>query len=476
MAIPYPQDNPFLRGPFEPLRMECDYADLIVEGVVPEDLRGSLYRIGPNPQFAPRGVYNPLQGDGMAHRFYIEAGRVSYRNRWVKTRRWALEREAGRALFSTSDPRDTDPSVSGEANEGAANTHIVHHAGRLLALEEGHAPIEMDAASLATLGLFDFDGRLPGNMTAHPKTDPETGELLFFANFPNRAFDGELAVHTADASGRLIRSLRIPGPYPALVHDFAITRDHTVFIVCPATLSLARLQSGQAPIAWEPDLGTYVGLLPRQGDGSDVRWFAAPPCMVWHTLNAFEEAGRIVLDVCQQAAPAFPSATGAPTPEDALRQYLTRLTIDPASGAVSARRLSEIVCEYPRIDERVCGRPYRYGFLAALGGPGTDDPCHRALARFDHATSRMQVWRARPHEAVSEPVFAARPGSTGEGVGYLLATIFDERRNASHLAILDAEEIEQGPIARAYLDHRVPAGFHGSFVASTGPEFANPPA
>ena len=109
--------------------------------------------------------------------------------------------------------------------------------------------------------------------------------------------------------------------------------------------------------------------------------------------------------------------------------------------------------------------PYRYGFVAAEGGPGTGDRLHRAIGRYDHATGEMRLWRAPAGQAVSEPVFTPASASAPEGVGYLLATVFDERRNASHLAVLDAERVEDGPIARAYLDHRVPAGFHGSFVA-----------
>jgi len=470
MAMPDPADNPLRRGAFEPLRTEFDCPDLVVEGTLPPDLAGALYRIGPNPQFAPRGAYNPLQGDGMIHAFHIAHGRVAYRNRWVRTRQWRLEHEAGRALFATADPRGHDPSVAGVASQGAANTHIVCHAGRLLALEEGHPPIEIDPATLETLGPYDFAGRLPGAMTAHPKIDPETGEMLFFANFPTRRFDGGLAFHVADVAGELVRSTSIPGPYPALVHDFAITHGHVVFVVCPLTLSHERIRAGAAPIAWEPDRGAFVGVMPRSGSGEDVRWRPAPACMVWHLMNAHEDdAGRIHIDLCRQDAPAFPTPDGRPAPEAALRQFLTRWTFDPASeGEATERRLSGAVCEYPRIDERCVGRSYRYGYVAALGGPGTGDLLHRAIGRFDHATGEMALWRAPEGQAVSEPVFVARAGSSEEGDGWLLATVFDEARNASHLAVLDAQGLEAGPVARAHLDHRVPAGFHGSWVADEG--------
>jgi carotenoid cleavage dioxygenase-like enzyme len=138
---------------FEPIGLECDYANLVVEGEIPADLDGSFYRIGPNPQFAPRGNYNPLNGDGMVHAFHVRDGRVAYRNRWVRTEQWTLEHAAGRSLFGTSGvPADSDPSVAGIRTDGVANTNIVWHGNKLLALEEGHGPIELDPRSLATIG------------------------------------------------------------------------------------------------------------------------------------------------------------------------------------------------------------------------------------------------------------------------------------------------------------------------------------
>jgi carotenoid cleavage dioxygenase len=159
-----------------------------------------------------------------------------------------------------------------------------------------------------------------------------------------------------------------------------------------------------------------------------------------------------------------PAADGTAPSESSLKQYLERWTIDLAgSTEFTAARLSDVVCEYPRIDERRTGRPYRYGYVACDGGPGTGDPFQRGLARFDHASGTMSVFHAGRDAAVSEPVFVAASDASDEGHGYVLATVFDERRNASHLAIFDAGCIDAGPIARAHLDHRVPLGFHGSW-------------
>jgi carotenoid cleavage dioxygenase-like enzyme len=463
MAQLFPKDDPYLALGFEPIRSECDCADLVVEGALPASLRGTLYRIGPNPQYAPRGPYNPLLADGMIHAFAIRDGRVAYRNRWVRTEQWRLERAAGRSLFGTlPGGRAAAPEVVGRKTDGAANTNLVRHAGKLLALEEGHAPIAVDAESLETIGAWSFDGDLPSNMTAHPKIDASTGEMIFFANLPAGDLSGTLGLHVADASGRIVRSETIQGPFPSIVHDFAVTRDFVAFFVCPVTISLERLRAGRPVVAWEPERRTHIGLLPRRASGADVRWYTGPACMAWHAMNAFGDDERVHIDVCAQSAPAFPRSDGTqPRPEE-LQQYLTRFSIVRDRDSFTATRLCDVVCEFPRIDERFTGSHYRYGYVACHGGPGTGDLFHRGVGRFDHATGRMSVHYFGRHQAVSEPVFV--PGGRTEGEGHLLTVVYDERRNASHLAVLDADAIEAGPLARAHLDHRVPMGFHGLWV------------
>jgi len=458
----------YLSGGFEPLRFETNLDSLSIEGDLPSGLDGRFLRIGPDPQFPPRGAYNPLNGDGMIHAFRVGGGCVAYRNRWVRTRRWTLENAAGRALFGTSgDPRDRDPSVLGVAENGAANTNLVWHGGRLLALEEGHGPIEVDPGSLETLGDWRFDGRLPRNMTAHPKVDPVNGEMLFFANFQNGPTSA-LALHVADAQGRLARSWTIEAPWPALVHDFAITERFVVFVACPATLSMERLWAGRPPLAWEPGLGCAVGVVPR--DGGEARWRPTPSAMVWHLMNAFEDGDRILVDLCEQDAAMFPALDGTPPDEARAVQRLARWMLEP-DGSVARAVLWGGPCEYPRIDERRTGRRHRYGYLACDGGPGSGDPFHRGLARFDFETGDLARWSAGPWCAVGEPVFAAGSGG-GEADGYILTTVFDEAAAASHLAILRADDLAAGPVARAHVGHRVPMGFHALWI----PTSAGPPS
>ena len=451
--------HPYLSKGYAPLRQEFDGVDLEIEGTMPAGLAGTFYRIGPSPQFPPRESYNPLLGDGMVHAFRIANGRASYRNRWVRTKRWQLEHQAGRALFGTTGaPRDSDPSVAGIATDGVANTNLVSHAGRFLALEEGNAPIEIDTVTLATQGPWSFDGRLPRNMTAHPKVDPVTGEMVLIANFENFREPLSVGLHAVDASGAIVRSTKISGSYPALIHDFALTADFIAIVFCPVTVSLKRAMEGRPVIAWEPELATRVAIMRRQS--GDLRWFEGPACMAWHVMNAFNDKGHIVVDLCPQGAPMFPFTDGRPPDAAHAGQFLTRWEFDWSKpGAFVARRLVSTPCEYPRIDERRTAQPYRHGYLACIGGPGTADIFQRGIGHYDHANERSDVWHAGATCAVAEPVFA--PGGTAEGHGFLLTNVYDEKSGTSHLAILDAHDVTSGPIARLHLKHAMPVGFHG---------------
>ncbi|MEC8491926.1 MAG: carotenoid oxygenase family protein, partial [Pseudomonadota bacterium] len=224
MAQPFP-NHPNLRGGFAPLQMECDVNDLVIEGEIPRALNGSFYRNGPNPQYAPRGHYHWFGGDGMVHAFHVEDGRVAYRNRWVRTIKWQKEREAGRSLFSAFNPLDNDDSVAGLETDGVANTNIIWHGGKLLALEEGHAPFELDPHTLESIGPHIYGGKLKGPMTAHPKIDPENGEMLFFGYNANGTISEHMTFSVVDRDGKLLRSESCETPDSSNVHHILVTRD-----------------------------------------------------------------------------------------------------------------------------------------------------------------------------------------------------------------------------------------------------------
>ncbi len=299
MATPYP-DHPQLRGNFAPLRMECDVNDVIVQGEMPKDLDVSYYRNGPDPQFAPRGQHHWFAGDGMLHMFKVQEGRVQYRNRWARTKKWELEREAGESLFGAFNPMDNDPSVANLETNGLANTNVVWHGDKLLALEEANVPFELDPQTLASQGSWDFAGKLSGPMTAHPKIDPKTGQMLFFGYMADGPFSEAISYHEVSARGELTRSERFDAPFASMMHDFITTENYVIFPVFPLTGSLERAMQGQPAFAWEPDKGTQIGVMPRQGSVNDIRWYETDPCFVFHPMNAYEQDGKILAHVMQK--------------------------------------------------------------------------------------------------------------------------------------------------------------------------------
>jgi len=466
MAQPFPK-HPQLRGGFAPLQMECDVNDLVIEGEMPKELNGSFYRNGPNPQFAPRGGYHWFSGDGMVHALHVEDGRASYRNRWVRTVKWHKEREAGRSLFGSIDPLDNDESVAGLQTDGVANTNIIWHGGKLLALEEGHAPFELDPHTLESIGPHFYGDTLRGPMTAHPKIDPENGEMLFFGYNANGRISEHMILSVVDQSGNLIRSEEFNAPYAAMVHDFVVTRDHVIFPIMPLTGSLERAMRGGPVYAWEPDKGTHIGVMPRNGSVQDLQWFRGEASYVFHPLNAYGTAdGKIICDVCEYPqAPLFPHADGTPGDPKKSLATLARWTfaLNAQTDQYAVESLGDLVCEFPRVDERFAGLPYRYGCFAGDTKPPEKVGGYNVVAVIDHQTGKLDSYDVGAGCATNEPIFVPRSATAAEGEGFLLAYVYDANRAASHLMVLDAENVSAGPLAKAMLDHRVPYGFHGNW-------------
>lgn len=457
MSRPFPND-PFLSGNYAPWPMEGEMHDLIVEGEIPRELNGTLYRNGPNPQFAPRGKYHWFDGDGMIHAFTLANGKAHYHNRWVRTRKFQREREVGTALFGgLADFMHNDPRAEG-IFPNAANTNILWHGGKLLALWEAGPPHVLDPHTLETIGPYDFAGKLLGPMTAHPKVDPETGELLFFGYSP---FPPYLRYYVASADGRISYSEEIDVPFPTMMHDFVVTRDYVIFLVCPATFRFENFASGN-PIRWEPELGTKIGLMPRAGGNAALRWFETDPCYVFHPMNAYEEQGRVIADVCRfPRLPLFDGAESEEWQESGAR--LTRWTLDLAGGSVKETRLDEHPAEFPRLDERFAGLAYRYGYAGGREpGAGTGG-VFNAIVRYDWNTGQRRAHTLGPTGFTSEPLFVPRTSTSPEGEGFLLAVVYRQEAPRSDLLILDAENIEAQPLATLKLPHRVPYGFHGNW-------------
>lgn len=467
MTTPYP-DHPQLSGNYAPIRMECDVEDLIVRGEIPKDLDITYYRNGPDPQFPPLGEHHWFAGDGMVHMFRIQDGRVSYRNRWVRTVKWGLERREGRSLYSPFQPGLNDPITADVKNDSLANTNVIWHGEKLMALEEGHAPFVLDPDTLDSLGTWRFDGRLKGPMTAHPKIDPTTGELLLFGYMAAGPLTPTIRYSVVDAKGELTRTDQFDAPFASMVHDFIATDTHVVFPIFPVTGSIERAMSGAPIFAWEPEKGTHLGVMRRDGSVADLRWFETDPCFVYHPMNAYSDGDRITAHVMQfEEVPLFPFPDGTPTSN--VKGRLCEWTIDLGdhSNGVRRRYLDDVIGEFPRIDDRHAGAKYRYGYYAGANGDTEAASIEfGSVIRHDFATGTHVRYELPDGDVTGEPVFVPGSPDAPEGVGFLLSIVYRAGENRSDLIVLDAENVDAGPLACAQLPHRVPYGFHGNWRAN----------
>lgn len=450
--------SPFLSGNYAPVRDELAVRTLPVAGTLPAGLDGTLYRNGPNPHMPPAAPYHWFTGDGMVHAVTLRNGQASYRNRWVRTPRFLAEADAGEALFAGfgRPVPHTPPGL----DTGVANTHVLAHAGRLLALEEAHLPTRLDPGDLATLGIEDFGGALSGRFTAHPKRDPATGQLVFFSYSATGPFSPGLSWGTVEPDGRVSRQEVFQAPYSSMVHDFGVTARHAVFPVLPLTGSLDRAMAGQPPFAWEPGRPGFLGVLRREAGAASLAWSEIAPCYAFHVMNAFDADGAVVMDVVEyDTAPLFPVADGSPPLPVTGR--LCRWRVDPAGRAPVQREvLDDMPGEFPRIDERRAGLPYRQGWRISQVDE-VDRVLHHDLDRRTRAEFRLP-----PGERASEAVFVPRGPDAAEGDGWLLLVAWRPEPDVSELWVLDAQAVAAGPVATVRLPRRVPFGFHGSWVPS----------
>ncbi|GAA1873970.1 carotenoid oxygenase family protein [Pseudonocardia ailaonensis] len=440
----------YLQGHLAPVPDEIEAVDLPVTGALPAELTGRYFRNGPNP-LPGQDPGHWFAGQGMLHGIRLREGRAEwYRNRWVRT--GTLE---GRHFVGPDGTFDRTAVV--------ANTHVIEHGGKIMALVENGFPYVV-TPELETVGADDFGGRLTTAMTAHPKADPDTGDLHFFGY---GALPPYLTYHRVSAAGELVTSAEVPVAGPTMMHDFAVTARHAVFLDLPMVFDLSRV--GRAlPYAYDESYGARLGVMPLDRPG-EVRWFDVDPCYVFHVGNAFEDpAGNIVLDVARYSGgditslwhsigPA-PAASAASTGTATLHRW----TIDPAAGTVGQAQLSEQGLEFPTVDDARAGRDNRFLYAVADGGG------RGAILRHDAATGALDAHELGSEVVAGEAVFVPSDApDRGEADGWLLSITTTRDGKASELLVLDATDIAGEPVARVTLPRGVPAGFHGSWIPDT---------
>ena len=448
--------NPYLQGNFAPVHEEVTATDLPVIGQLPEALNGRYLRNGPNPVAPPEpATYHWFTGDGMVHGIRLRDGRAEwYRNRWVRSA------DVARALGEEERPGRVHAGM-----DFAANTNVIGQAGRTFAIvEAGARPYEL-SDELDTIGPCDFDGTLDGGYTAHPKRDPHSDELYAVSYFFGWGDDVEVTILDARACVRSSRRITMGGPVS--VHDTAITQRSIVLLDLPVTFSMDAVAAGaRFPYRWQDGYRARVGLLPRDGDSTEVVWHDVEPCYVFHVMNAYDQpAGDgVVLDVVRHPSmfrtQLLGPAEGAPT--------LERWHLDGHGGVVKEERLDDRGQEFPRVDERRVGLPHRYGY--AVGVSEFDDivGTESVLLRHDLERGASEARSFGRGASLGEAVFVPRSGDAGEADGWLMTLVHSAETDTSALHILNADDLGGEAQAVVQLPQRVPAGFHGNWVPDPG--------
>jgi len=484
MALSY-QNHPALQGAMEPARFNSELYDCEVVGAIPAGLTGTFVRVGAEWFYPPlHPDDSPFAADGIVSTFRLAGGSCDFTARYVETPRYLANRQARRQLFGYyRNPFTDDPAVAGVSGT-VANTNIVVFNGKLLALKEDALPYEVDPATLATVGPYDFAGGYKSpTFTAHPKIDGRTGEMITYGYEAEGLASNAIWIYTVAPDGTVTSERKLAAPYLSMVHDIAISQNYILIPVYGMVSSMERLREGKVHWGWDSTLPSYIGVLPREGSARDVVWIEGPEMAMVHTFSATDEGGILTLHAAVSDSnpfPFFPDVGGQPFNGAKARTTIRKYTIDlarPRDGWQEEELFPQWAGALSRIDDRFLGHPFRYGFMSsahpteaydtAVVGPRA--PAN-ALCRFDFSTGQVEAMFAGSTMSLGEIAFAPRSPDAAEGDGWVMALATDHAHMKSQLVIGDTADLAAGPVARVNLPFRAPGQIHGNWV----PEWVMP--
>lgn len=476
-------ETPDYFGLNKPIGQEYDHADLEVEGAIPEEVAGTFFRAVPDPAYPPfiEDAAAALSGDGMISAIRLGDGKAAISMRYVQTARHQAEDAAGEAIFGKYRNPYTDKPGAKGLDRTVANTTPIWHAGRLLLAKEDGRPYRVDPNTLETIGSHDFGGKLKSEtVTAHARIDPETGEMFMFGYEADGLASTKIAYFIVDKDGNLASEQWFDAPYCAMMHDFTITENYALFPIYPTTCDLDRLKAGGDHWGHEMELESWVGVMPRYGDVSEMRWFKGPKGVsCYHMMNAHEDGeGRILFDQCLSNVNAFPfvqRASGLNIPPWEMEGRLARWTFDMNGDS------DEIVetaigpsGDFPVIPADKQGRAYDHGWILTMNpemqGPpvfgGPVGVMFNMLMRLDLNGGPPQAMALPPAHCIEEPVHV--PSKQDGHDGWLVA-IVDEQTGPEDFKhqcwIIEAGNVGAGPVAKISIPERLRCQIHGWWVS-----------
>ena len=466
-----PSNHPYLNGAWTPLHEEVDAVDLeVIEGAIPTDIDGVYVRNTENPVHQALGRYHPFDGDGMVHIIDFKNGKADYRNRFVRTRGFEAEQEAGQSLWGgLMDGPGTSlrPGFGAHGSlKDTASTDVVVHAGKIVSTfyQCGEA-YWLDPETLEQGGVANW-APLDG-VSAHTKVDEATGELLFF-NYSKHAPYMHYGV--VDKTGKLVHYTPVPLPGPRLPHDMAFTKNYSILNDLPVFWDAELLKRDIHAVRAHPGLKSRFGVIPRYGKADEIRWFEADPTYILHFLNAYEDGDEIVMDAYFQEDPCPRPLATAPDGFGHLMGFLDEYSFKPKlhrwrfnlkTGETTEGHLDERVLEFGMFNQRYAGKPYRYAYSTTTK-PGWF--LFNGFVKHDLQTGESWSLTLPEGRFASEAPFVPRRGATDEDDGYLVSFIIDENKGTSECILVDCKKFTDGPVARIALPHKLSSGTHSTWA------------
>lgn len=475
---------------YQSLTQEFDYWIDDIEGQIPRELQGTLFRNGPGLlDVNGQPLHHPFDGDGMISRITFTNGRAHFRNRFVRTTGYLAEQKAGKILyrgtFGTQKPGGWLANIFDFKLKNIANTNVIYWGGKLLALWEGSEAYRLDPYTLETLGNEYFNEVLSAGeaFAAHPRLEnncDQDGGAPCLVNFSIKPGSSTtITIFELNSAGKIVRHHAHSVPGFCFIHDFVITANYCIFFQNPVTFNPIPFALGIRAVgeyikfqANQPTQILIIPRFPKEGQ-EEIKILETHSGFVFHHVNAFEVGEEVLIDsICYQSLPEV-------EPKSDFRQVdfeasspgqLWRFYLNLKNGTVRRELIDGRCCEFPSIHPANVGRSYRYLYIGAADAKTGNAPL-QALLKIDLESGERQFWSAAPRGFVGEPIFVPRPNSEKEDDGWILALVYDAAHHRSDVVILDASDFSKGTIARLHLKHHIPYGLHGSFTSEVFGEF-----
>ena len=452
---------------------EIEVDDLSVSGTLPEWLTGTLIRNGPGTfQVGDQRYRHWFDGHAMLHKFSFQKGKVSYANKFLETKAHKAAMESGRIVYTEFA---TDPcwSLFGKARAifspqitDDAKVNVAKIEDKYFALAETPIQVHFDLETLKTVGVFNFEDRLPGQMTTvHPHFD-----------FDNRIVYNNVVRYNAISryniyqltGGKVTRVASIPVSKPAYLHSFGMSQNYIFLTEFPLFVNPISLLLWLKPyienFKWNPGKGTRIWVVNRF-TGEVVGKYQSDPFFAFHHVNAFETKDEVIFDIVAYEDSSILKAyyldrlrdEHLELPFGKLRRYHLPLKGKRATYEV----ISDVCMELPVFDYRnyVLNSDYRYVYAVGIN-PMQRQGFYNQIVKVDIETRQDISWFEKDCFP-GEPVFVNRPDREGEDDGVLLSVVLDANKGKSFLIVLNAHDLSE--IARADIPHAVLFGYHGAY-------------